>query len=315
MKYLKRTIGVIFFILIFAGIFSKASDIFMHKQVEGQWNMTAKVAGFFNEKPDSFDVLFFGSSHMYCSVDPAILKEETGLSSYILATQKQPLWITYHYMVEALKTQNPKIIVVEVNTVTEENAFMDEGTNYTAIDPIPFSKNKIEMIWASAPKGQRRYYIFNLMKYHDRWEELQKTDYVRTYETECDPDKGYVRLTTSAIDIEREDISRVKDIKIGNEKNLIYLNKIIDLANEKEIRLILLKAPSNANKEEKMYYNGVASAAEARGVEFIDYNDDELYKEVGLDLKTDFYDRRHLNETGMKKFVKHFSRFLMSEEE
>lgn len=309
---IKRITASICFVLLFIFILFEVSDILMHKQVEGRWNMTAKVAGFFNEEPDSFDVLFFGSSHMYCSVDPAVLEEETGLKSYIFATQQQPLWITYHYMVEALKTQSPDLIAVEVHMAIEEEEYADEGTNYTAIDPFAFSRNKIEMIRSAVPEGQQRYYIFNIMKYHQRWEELEPLDYVRPYESETDPDRGYVRLTTAAIDIVREDVTGITDVRYGTEKNLVYLNKIIDLSEEKGIELILFKSPSNATSEEKMYYNGAAAAARARGAEYIDYNDDELYEEVGLDLKTDFYDVRHLNESGMKKFTTHFGRYIVS---
>ena len=92
MKNIKRIIGTLCFLMLFYAAFTGTSNLLMHKQVEGRWNMTAKVAGFYNEKPNSFDVMFFGSSHMYCSVDPAVIKEETGLSSYVFATQQQPLW-------------------------------------------------------------------------------------------------------------------------------------------------------------------------------------------------------------------------------
>ncbi|HPZ60348.1 MAG TPA: hypothetical protein PK645_07420, partial [Bacillota bacterium] len=167
MQTIKRIAGTIGFVLIFLLILSGASDLLMHKQIEGRWNMTAKVVGFYNEEPDSFDVMFFGSSHMYCSVDPAVFYEETGLKSYVFATQQQPLWITYHYMIEALKTQRPELLVVETHMAVQEEDYMDEATNHTAIDPIPMSKNKLDMIFASVPKGERRFYIFNIMKYHD----------------------------------------------------------------------------------------------------------------------------------------------------
>lgn len=310
MKNLKRILATLIFIGVFAVVFSRTSNLLMHKQVEGQWNMTAKVVGFFNEKPRSFDVLFFGSSHMYCALDPSVLEKETGLTSYVLATQQQPLWITYYYMVDALKTQNPKVMVVEVNMVTQIEDYMDDGTNYTAIDPIPFSKTKIDMILASAPKGQQRYYIFNIMKYHQRWEELKKLDFQRTYETSTDPAKGYVGLPTADSTVKREDLSKVTQVKIGSEKNILYMNKMMDLAEKKGFRLIFLKTPSNATAGEKIYYNGAAAAALSRGHEFIDYNTDELYKEAGLIPSADFFDRRHLNESGMKKFTAHFGRYL-----
>jgi len=311
MKTVRRIAGTIGFILIFLLILSEVSGLVMHKQIEGRWNMTAKVAGFYNEEPDSFDVLFFGSSHMYCSVDPAVFKEETGLSSYVFATQQQPLWITYHYMVEALKTQHPEQLVVEVHMAIETEDYLDEGTNHSAIDPIPMSENKLRMIAASVPEGERRYYVFNIMKYHDRWEQLEKEDFVRTFEKATDPDKGFVRLTEISDEVVWEDVSAVTNSKVGTQKNMEYLNKMIDLAEAEDIPLLLFKSPSNATAEEKMFYNGVAELAEQRDVPFIDFNDTKHYREIGLDIEKHFYDQRHLNEAGMKKFVPYFSTFIM----
>ena len=315
MKNIKRIIGTLCFLLLFYAAFTGTSNLLMHKQVEGQWNMTAKVAGFYNEKPNSFDVMFFGSSHMYCSIDPAVIKEETGLSSYVFATQQQPLWITYHYIIEALKTQSPKIICVEVHMASISDLYMDDATNHSAIDPIPLSKNKIDMINAAAPKGKRRFYYFDIMAYHDRWKELEKLDYVRKYEKGTDPDKGYVRLTTAAINVERPDLSDARGRARISAKNREYVNKIIDLTKEKGIRLILVKAPSNATVRQEVCYNGVAAIAAERGVEYIDYNNYDLYRGLMLNRKTDFYDGYHLNESGMRKFDKEFCRrFLMSGE-
>jgi hypothetical protein len=311
MQTIKRIAGTIGFVLIFLLILSEVSDLVMHKQIEGRWNMTAKVVGFYNEEPDSFDVLFFGSSHMYCSVDPAVFYEETGLNSYVFATQQQPLWITYHYMVEALKTQRPELLVVETHMAIQEEDYLDEGTNHTAIDPIPMSKNKLEMIYASVPEGERRFYIFNIMKYHNRWELLEKEDFVRTFERTRDPDKGYVRLVDVSKDVVWEDVSGVTESRVGTQKNIEYLNRIIDLAEQENIRLVLFKSPSNATVEEKMFYNGVAELAAKRGVEFIDFNSSEHYDAIGLNIREDFYDQRHLNEAGMRKFVPYFSRLLV----
>jgi hypothetical protein len=311
MQTIKRIAGTIGFVLIFLLILSGASDLLMHKQIEGRWNMTAKVVGFYNEEPDSFDVMFFGSSHMYFSVDPAVFYEETGLKSYVFATQRQPLWITYHYMIEALKTQRPELLVVETHMAVQEEDYMDEATNHTAIDPIPMSKNKLDMIFASVPKGERRFYIFNIMKYHGRWEYLEKEDFVRAYEKTTDPDKGYVRLSEVSDDVVWEDVSSVTESRVGTPKNIEYLHKIMDLAEKENIRLVLFKSPSNATVEEKMFCNGVAEAAAQRGVEFIDFNTREHYEAMGLDIQEDFYDQRHLNETGMKKYVPYFSKFLV----
>lgn len=308
----KRMAATIGFILVFLLIFSEISAVLMHKQIEGRWNMTAKITGFYNEEPDSFDVLFFGSSHMYCSVDPAIFKEKTGLDSYVFATQLQPLWITYHYMIEALKIQNPRLMIVEVNMAGKygQEEYLDEATNHTAIDPIPMSLNKMRMIFASAPYGQRRYYIFNIMKYHDRWEALEEVDYVRGYGSSTDPEKGYVRLNTIDEDIVWEDVEEITESAEISQKSIYYLNRIIDLSEETGIPLLLFKSPSNVTVQEKMYYNKVGELASERGVTYIDFNSSYHYNKIGLDLKEDFYDQMHLNENGVKKFVPYFASLL-----
>lgn len=312
MKTAKRILAILLYSLLFAGLLAQASDLLMHKQIEGRWNMTAKVYGFFNLEPNTLDVVFFGSSHMYCSLDPNLLEEQTGLRSYIFATQQQPLWITYHYMVETLKTQAPEIMAVEVYMASQMVNYMDEGTNHTAIDPFPLSLNKIQMIRAAVPKGERRFYLFDIMKYHGRWEELENTDFDRTYEQETDPDKGYVRLSEVAKDVVYEDVSEITEARVGTGKSLEYIAKMIDLAEENGIRLVLFKAPSNATLDEKKFYNGVANLAKERGVEFIDYNSKAWYQELDLDLATDFYDQRHLNELGMKKFTTQFGQHLLT---
>ena len=302
-KITKRILGTLCFLFLFYTAFGGLSDLLMHKQVEGKWDMTAKVVGFFNEEPNSFDVMFFGSSHMYCSVDPVLVEEETGLSSYVFATQQQPLWITYHYMVEALKTQTPKVMFVEIHMASTPNLYMDEATNHTAIDPLPFSQNKVEMIRASAPADKQRYYLFDIMKYHERWKELEKLDYTRKYETKKDPFKGYVGLTEAGIWVYKPDISKVQGRARITEKNAFYMDKMMDLAEERGIRLVFLKTPSNATARQKICYNGAAAVAAARGVEFIDYNTPELYEKLDLQSKTDFYDIHHLNRAGMEKFL------------
>jgi hypothetical protein len=312
MRIVKPLAGILGFTLIFFLIFLEIGDVLMHKQIEGRWNMTDKVAGFYNEEPGSIDLLFFGSSHMYCSVDPEILYEETGLTSYIFATQQQPLWITYHYMKEALKVQRPELMAVEVHMVAGggDKEYMDEGTNHTAIDPIPMSKNKLEMIWASVPEGERRYYILDIMKYHDRWEELKMEDYVRSYESSKDPEKGYVRLDNVSDKVVWEDVSSVTESQILLQKKMDYISKIVDLAQAEGIPLLLFKSPSNATVEDKMVYNAVAELAADRGVEYIDFNSRDHYEKIGLDIKADFYDQMHLNEAGVSKFVPYFSSFL-----
>lgn len=307
-KNLGSLVGCICFLLCFAVILSALTNLLVRKSLTEPWNMSLKVGGFYNEPENSMDVMYFGSSHMYCSVNPVLMEELTGLSSYVLATQSQPVWVSYYYMKEALKTQNPKTVVMEVHMAIEEEEYAEEGTLHSAIDPVPLSKNKIEMVYAAVPDGERRNYIFNIIKYHTRWEELTKEDYTQEYLKDKDAFRGYVPLPNVTPIEERADLTAVTEIDLPLDKTMTYFNKIIDLAEAEGFQLIFLKSPSNATVEEKMKYNAVEALAKERGVPFVDYN--LRYEEVGLDPAADFYDQRHLNEAGMKKFVPHFAQYL-----
>ncbi|MCD4712279.1 MAG: hypothetical protein K8R73_03270 [Clostridiales bacterium] len=311
MLIFKRTLRVIIFIICFVLIFSGVSNILERKSLEGAWNMTLKVGGFYNEPVDSLDVMFFGSSHMYCSIDPRMLEEQTGLKSYVFATQQQPLWISYHYLKEALKTQSPETVVLEVHMVVQEEDYADEGTLHSAVNPIKLSRNKVEMVYAAVPHGERRNYILDIFKYHDRWEELTRDDYTLEHFEALDPLRGFVQLETVTVIESRDELEAVVDVSEPLDKSMEYLEKFVELSREEGFELILIKAPSNATVDEKKLYNAVEAFALDEGITFEDFN--MHFDQLGLDLATDFYDRRHLNVNGVAKFVPYFGAFLMEE--
>lgn len=124
MKYIKRILKIAGFIIILSLVLSKLNIIFIRKSDVKPWDMINKISGYFNEdKP--YDIIFFGTSHAYCSFDTEDLAEH-GVTSYILASQKQPLEATYYYIKEAIKRSKPKAIYVDVldalamNDVDEE---------------------------------------------------------------------------------------------------------------------------------------------------------------------------------------------------
>ena len=59
------------------------------------------------------DVLFLGSSHVFETYNTSVLWDEYGIASYVLGGSVQPMWNTYFYMKEALKTQTPELIVLD----------------------------------------------------------------------------------------------------------------------------------------------------------------------------------------------------------
>ena len=141
---------------------------------------------------------------------------------------------------------------------------------------------------------------------------MTEQDWDLSYKKERDPDRGYVRLTEITEDEDWDriavDVTDVTDIAKPIEKNIEYLNRIIDLAEEQEIPLYLFKAPSNATPEEKKFYNYAANLCEEKNIPFADFNTHT--EAIGLDILTDYYDRRHLNTQGVAKFLPYFCQYF-----
>ncbi|HAL63294.1 MAG: hypothetical protein K5664_00180 [Firmicutes bacterium] len=304
MKTAKRVLALAVFFSIFFALFSLCDRILSRKEVEGWWNVTAKIDGFYNSPKNEYDVIFFGSSNTYCSFNPLVIWKETGVKSYVFATQQQPLWATYYYMKDAFKRQNPDVAVLDVLMASKNDEYYDDGVNYTFCDNMPFSFDKIALARVSAPKGRRLGLLIRFLKYHSRWNELKKEDFEYRKRDMSDYSKGFYVLTSKCNNAEHTDLKNVEDSLPLSDKNREYLDKIIALCKENDVRLMLLKAPSNSTEEEKRYYNSVAKIAEENGLEFVDYN--MCYDEIGLDMATDFFDERHLNIFGAEKFTEYF---------
>ena len=97
----KKFIGTVVFLALAAGLLWKLNDVFSLKQKDGIVPMEL----FYEQEPGTVDVMFYGSSHTYSDINPAVLWEQEGISSYDLAGSLQPLWNTYYYMKESLKYQ------------------------------------------------------------------------------------------------------------------------------------------------------------------------------------------------------------------
>ena len=83
----KKIIGTVVFLALAAAFLWKLNDIFSLKQEDGILPMEV----FYEQEPGSIDVMFYGSSHTYSDINPAVLWEEAGIPSYDLAGSLHPL--------------------------------------------------------------------------------------------------------------------------------------------------------------------------------------------------------------------------------
>lgn len=302
--YLKRII----FIILAAVMISGTCAILERKTVVGEWNYSLKVGGFKNEPENSFDIIGFGSSHMYCTLNPLSIYDEFGLRSYVLATQQQPVEATYYYIKEALETQNPEVIVLEALMFAVQGDTVTEGVAHDAVDPFPNGINKIRMIQALNTDDSKENYYFNIMKYHTRWKELSGADFIFSWKSETDPTHGYVFLTgvqpNGVYQVSYENVTATP-IKESNEKTFL---DIVELVNNSDSELLLLVAPYNVSGDVLGYYKYLHELAEKNDVKVLDMNLE--FDSVGISNDTDFYDGGHLNVYGAEKASSYIVDFI-----
>ena len=263
--------------------------------------------GFYYEEENSLDVLFFGSSQVYCTVAPNVIWEKTGVTNYNLAQPEQPLWLTYHYIKEALKYQKPKVVFVDVLTVNIEDEYMPTANSNTNLNPLKLSLNKLEAIQASVQKQERPYFLFKLLSNKSNWKNLNKSNFVDNFEHTRNINKGFLEFYESN-PYEATDGYKTKEIGTIPYKSNEYLMKIIDLCKKENLELVLFKAPYVVTKEHQKKFNKVAQIASENNIDFIDFN--QMYDRLDLDFNTDMLDSYHLNLVGARKVSEYIAKYI-----
>lgn len=271
--------------------------------------------GLYN-KDSSYDVLFMGSSHMNGMMDPSVLYNKYGISSFNYATGGQPVNVTYYLLKEALKTQSPKIVVLDLYYFGLTDNYGDEGYIRYVLDNLKFSKNKLEAINNCVPKNQRLEYLFPYIKYHERWSTLTEADFAT--DVKLDPSiTGYGAGDNHYGEplIEYQHGSETGTLPSESEE---YLNKFIELSKEKGFKLIFTNAPYDysANNTDSWYtddsvlYNTISLIADKNNIPFLNYSTEELMSKINFDFPNDMNNVGHTNIYGAEKVSSHFADFL-----
>lgn len=242
------------------------------KRVTFDYDTTRKVEGFYAEEKNSLDFVFIGSSQMFTSVVPAVLWEEYGITSYDFGANEQPMYLSYYYIKEALKYQDPKAIVLEVSYCNAPE-YTHEGVHHINLDDLRMGPVKLEAVFDIIPAGERWPYIFELAKYHDTWTTLDQDSLEYITADKHNPYKGYTPSTEGFADGGEfdEDIALVTEKAELAELSVEYMEKIIALCEEEGVDLVFLKTP-NDHIQNQPEYNAVADIAAAHDIPYLDLN-------------------------------------------
>lgn len=293
------------FIVIFALLLNLFSLILIPKDNK----MSKTIRGFYEEKKNSLDVLFLGDSSMYRSIIPAKLWKENGFTSYALGAPLVRTYALYYLLEEALKTQKPKVVVMEVNCAFNDHKY-SMGNKRKIIDHMKLSMNKINMIQDAAFQfslTDKISLLFPVFLYHNRYNEINAVDIAETFGSPMNDTKGFISSYKQKPYKGKTNYMRASSQAMFDANSKKYMDMIHDICKKNHIKLMLLKVPGakewNQSKKE-----AVELYAKERHLPYLDLNTN---MEKNIDWRRDTNDSGvHLNIFGAEKVTMELSQYF-----
>ncbi len=305
---MKRSIKIILrialFLVLFCFVFYLVDTTLQFKYDDG----ITPMEDFYSYPEDSIDVIMLGSSHLGVNVDTTILANQYGIASYKLWGATQPIWNAYYNLVEALKTQHPKVVVLEALGLAHDTEYYGSANAVKNTFGLRWSRNKVDAIQASFEPDEMMDALFPLAQYHSRYAELETKDF--SYYFWDDPHSEHNTQNWDAVCPMEEPSTSQKTLPLG-DKQLKYLKKIIYLCEKNDIPLVVFTAPYTIPDEERARLNTANELLTEENIDQLDCLTN--YKDYGIDFSTDFGDTAgHLNSAGCAKLSSVLGEYLRS---
>lgn len=296
----KHILKILLFSIIFIIIFSYISNILRFKYSE----RVAPVEDMYLYPKNTIDVLFIGGSRIHAGLSVSTMWKDYGIAGYILWGIGQPMWNSYFYVKEALKTQIPKVVVLDVFGLTQEMQYDSYISQISNVVGMRFSIDKIISVITSVPRDLRLNILFGCPNHYTMSElfgiSVRKPNLIDKHS-----------LIWSAIKVtklKRIDVSHIKKATKLPQKQEKYFTETIKLLKEKNIPVLLIALPQAYSKEDQMLYNSIKETASENNISFLNLN--LLFDDTGFNSLTDMYDYEHCNCKGMKKITKYIEQYL-----
>lgn len=311
-KIICRCLVCLLLLTLTAGLFLRLHQVFNYKYYDGP----SQLSAFYELPGNTVDVLNLGSSRMFENVNPAILWDDYGIASFDLCASSQPLWNTYYFLKEALKTQSPRLILLDTYFTSMTTDYIgDNAVTIKSVYQLKPSLDKLQALRVSVPEEDFTSLLLEPAQYHGRYTDLSKNDFTSEnaycWETQPDPLsswKGYTANFTQTSFAPRTADAGTTECAPLYPKTEEYLRKIIELAQDSGCQIMLMQSPFPDDQHDcPEIMNEVARIAGEYDVPFVDF--DVLCREA-MDYTTDFADIVHMSVTGSTRFSHYLGDYL-----
>lgn len=303
-KLIQKAVKVLAFLLVLALCYGAADQILKIKTYD-----MLSMAQLRALPEDTIDVLILGSSHVGMNIDNKQIYDNYGISNYNVWVGFQPLWNTYYCLKESLKTQKPKVVVVDVYLASTTLEYNTKEIALKNIELLPFGIDKIHAAldsfesWQDAVEA-----LWGMPYYHERYAELESDDFAYSQKIGDTSIPSTRKPGNTITKLNLLDYSTITELLPLTDKNDAYLHKIIELCKQQNIQLLLIASPFEATEEAAMRLNTIETIAEQEEIPFVNYL--KCWNQLGIDANADFLDGGHFNNQGIIKFSNIIGQYL-----
>lgn len=225
-----------------------------------------------------------------------------------------PIATSYWVMMNAFDYKVPSLVVIDLYRLDDNAKSSDTNLNFLhdAFDGFPLTSTKIKAVYDLTLNSEQEVmsgekykehsldYIIDLIPYHDRWRDLSFS-IPRKYTNIQKGAEYYYEVS----EINQEPYSMTNERIDEASINLVYLRKMIEECQARNIDILLVTLPwsgNNANLIDSTAY----SLSKEYGINYLGY--DIISQQV--DYSTDFYNSGHLNYQGGKKITRYIGEYI-----
>lgn len=261
----------------------------------------------FHEMPENtFEVIGYGSSHMWKGLNAMAMYENYGVGAYNYGGNWQRLNTTLLFMQDSFRTQSPKVVLVECFKIDDILEDTDVNGEIYHTTMFPESKEKQDYLKQCFGDDLERYlsYYVPLAAFHSNWSSLEPgnfvwnsstTDYAKTMGSELWDLYGYADFG---------DYRYFQQWELP-EKSIEVLDKMVELCKKNNTEIIFYIQPYQG---QFVYNQAMQEYAEKNDCVYLN-----LYEHVEeMDLKgEDYYDLGHTNTIGATKIANYLAKYIV----
>ena len=303
---IRRIIKIIAAVLIFSILFLTAQSILSGKE---DIRDSKRITGFYEQRRDSLDAVFVGSSATYAFWSAPYAWMEYGIAVYPYSAPSLPVETIKFIVEEARKTQPDALYIINITSMYDDR---DISQVHHIMNEMPLSLTKLKAIHYICKSqgytlGESMEFYFPILRFHDRWYEVRMQDIRPTgnaYKSGNTYNGWFTADESLGPCVPNEGVcADLPDNLSGT------LHDLVDYLETEGVTFMFVIVPQTfQNQKKHEYQNAAVKLMADRGYEVLNLH--EYVDEMGIEFDKDFYNNAHTNFRGAIKVTAFLSEYL-----